>query len=126
MGVAEAEEVRQRIGVAHIAFRLFVHEIEPVAVVDIPLEFVGVDLRVMPRGRAAGLYDETHAGVCAGFDHLLHVVACKAVLTFQIRPAEVDKDRPAAVIGEGRGAKRHAHQDREQNCNGFFQQKRLL
>ena len=75
---------------------------------------------ILPGGRAAGLYDKAHAGVCGGVDHFLHVVACKAVLTFQIRPAEVDKDRPP-VIGKGRGAKAHAQHEREQDRDDFFQ-----
>ena len=117
---APAEEISQRLGFGHAVLGLPVNDLGFAAADLVAVQLIGGRV-VLPGGRAAGLYDEAHAGACGGIDHFLHVVACKAVLAFQIRPAEVDKDRPPAVIGKGRGAQAHAQHERKQNRDEFFQ-----
>ena len=121
---APAEEVRQRLRIAHIGLRLRVHQGGRPAR---DLETVQLTGRgaVVPLLRAAGLNHKADIGHGRGVNHLLHVVRGKGSIRLQVRLAEVHKDRPA-VLREGGSAKAQAQHESQQNCNGFFHSLLLL
>ena len=120
-----AEESFQRLGIAHAGLGLPVDDCAGPAGDFKAVQLVRRSV-VLPGARAAGFNDKTHAGVCGRVDHFLHVYTGVAVLAFQVRPADIHKDRPAVIVSEGRSAKRHAQHKRDKNCNEFFQSKFLL
>ena len=67
---------------------------------------------VFPGIRAAALHDKPHIASGTGIDHLHHVVSRHAVIRFEVRSAEIDKDRPCALRAHRRDLRKLGPRDR--------------
>ena len=128
--LGKAQEVRQRLAVAHAGGGLLVHQRQPVAAVHIALQHRGVHRLVPPLCRAAGLNDHGHILRQLHLQQLTEIVGGKAALRLQITAAEVPVYRPAAVcraigrvqrlIAAGRQAQGHHQRQKQRKKTSFL------
>ena len=121
----EAQELLQRLAVAHAGGGLLVHEGQTLAVVDVALQQAAVYDLVLPLCRAACLDDHGDVLRQRHLQQLVEIAGGEAALALQITAAQIPVYRPAAVpAGGGRlvaaGGERQRHHQRQQQSTQSF------